>query len=158
MGRADLSQNELCPRPSSLAATETGGVRQCAAVSNHGSATTYQLSRIISTVPARHRHTVRYIVAPRLTRREIRALQARAVAERRSMTSLVSRIVLDHLRGRGSRPAGSPGPSREQLVPFSVALRLTTAQKRTLVERAAADLRSPSSYVAAAITVSLRVR
>ncbi len=92
--------------------------------------------------------TVRLHLAPKLTREEARKLEARAAADLRPVPNYVAYLIAQDLKGkrhRGRRTSAKPGDKRigdEFVVP------ITIPDRRELEERASAELRSLSGYVA----------
>ncbi len=107
--------------------------------------------------PKRRARMVWLRVAPQLTEREIRGLQARAAADMRSVGRTVALLLIEDLRRRGprrGRPAGgvSLGDKRSA---YGIAVPLTAEQKRKVEARARDEVRSVSSYVALLIVAAL---
>jgi hypothetical protein len=99
-------------------------------------------------------------VAPKLTREEVRRLQAGAKVNLRSIAGYIAELVERDLRkrsGGGSRSVrgASPGDHRTS---YDVGLTLTVEQRKRLEARGAQRGRSLSSYVAKVIVEALARR
>ena len=100
---------------------------------------------------------VRLRVAPQLTEREVKKLQARAAADMRSVGGYVALLLIEDLKRRGpgqARKASSvpPGDPRSA---YEIAVPLTPEQKRKVEAQARDEVRSVSSYVALLIVAAL---
>ena len=99
--------------------------------------------------------TVRLRLAPRLTREETLELEARAAADLRPVANYVAYLIAQDLKGnrRSHRPTSAkPGDER---VGYELVVPITIPDRRGLEERASAELRSLSSYVARLVVEDL---
>ena len=113
-------------------------------------------------MPARRRQrdpsalkTVRLRVEPRLTQAEARELEAQAAADFRSVGNYVAWLIAQNQRAKRqarSRTKAKPGDKR---VGYSINVPITIPDRRELEERARAELRSLSGYVARLIVEDL---
>ncbi len=100
---------------------------------------------------------VRLGLAPKLTPRETRQLQARAREDMRSIGNYVAVLVIEDLQrpnGSKQRRASPPGGRR---VSYSIRIPLRPAQERQLKARAQGEMRSVPSYVAKLIVADLGI-
>ena len=94
---------------------------------------------------------IRQRLDPGLTKREARALEARAAEEMRGIGNYVAWLITRKPRRR--RTGAKLSDKRE---PYGIAVPLSTADRKALEERADAELRSLSNYVATLILEELR--
>ncbi len=96
-----------------------------------------------------------------LTRGEINQLEDRTAASLRSMSSYVSKVVVDHLRrGKAARGArnrpGRLGRPTDRRGPYHVSVWLAPTYRRRLKARARDDMRSVGNYVTKLVLEHLR--
>ena len=103
--------------------------------------------------PKRRARRVRLRVEPQLARGEVRELQGRAAADRRSVGRTVALLVIEDLRRRGRSASGVS--LCDERSSYGIPVPLTAEQKRKVEARARAEVRSVSSYVALLIVAAL---
>ena len=99
---------------------------------------------------------IRLRVDPQLTPTEIRKLEARAAEDLRGLGNYVAWLIAQDLtrKPKARRATGATPTDRRQ--PYNMAIPMTTADRERLRERADAEMRSISSYVAVVILESFR--
>ena len=98
---------------------------------------------------------IRQRLDPGLTKREARTLEARAAEEMRGIGNYVAWLITRDLarKPRRRRTGAKLSDTRE---PYGMAVPLSTADRKALQERAEAEMRSLSNYVATLILEELR--
>ena len=101
---------------------------------------------------------VRLRVDPALTRVEAKQLETRAAEDLRGVGNYVARLVAQDLakEPKARRRTGARVTDRRE--PFDMAIPLSTTDRKRLKERADAEMRSISNYVATLILEDLKRR
>ncbi len=102
----------------------------------------------------------RVSLEPKLTASEVKKLRARAAANMRSIAGYVAFLIIQHLSGRGNgrkRRETAANP-RDKRVSYAVSVMLRLEHREKLEDRAEADGRSVSSFVARLIVEDLATR
>ena len=101
---------------------------------------------------------IRLRVDPQLTPAEIRKLEARAAEDLRGLGNYVAWLIVKDLakQPKARRATGATAKDRRQ--PYDLAIPISTGDRKRLKQRADAEMRSISSYVAVVILESFRRR
>ncbi len=98
---------------------------------------------------------IRLRLEPGLTTREARALEARAAEEMRGIGNYVAWLITRDLARKPRRRRRTGAKLSDKREPYSMAVPLSTGDRKALKARADAELRSLSKYVATLILEDL---
>jgi len=101
---------------------------------------------------------IRLRVDPQPTPTEIRKLEARAAEDLRGLGNYVSWLIAKDLAKNPKTRRNTGAKATDKRQPCDIAIPMTTANRRQLKQRADAEMRSITSYVAVVILESFRRR